>query len=102
LRLAAADKAFDHYGLSPQRTSDTRFTLIFTDPSTGETRPRASMQVYRVEEGKLTETWLLLQKLSSASPDAGGQERWTSSVHNHICDELRGCSTAESRDNKGL
>lgn len=55
-----------------------RFTLKWTDPSTSETRTRAGMQAYRVEGGKLAETWLLLQKLGSAWPDAAGQEHWTS------------------------
>ena len=55
-----------------------RFTLMWTNPSTGETHTRAGMQLYRVEGGKLAETWLLLQKLGSAWPDAGGQDHWTS------------------------
>jgi hypothetical protein len=52
--------------------------LTWTDASTGETRTRASMQLYRVEGGKLAETWLTLLKLGSAWPDAVGQEHWTS------------------------
>jgi hypothetical protein len=36
------------------------------------------MQLYRIEGGKLAETWLLLQKPGSAWPDAGGQDHWTS------------------------
>jgi len=55
-----------------------RFTLMWTDPSTDETCTRASMQVYRIEEGKLAETWLTLLKLSSTWPDAAGQAHWTS------------------------
>ncbi len=55
-----------------------RFTLMWTDPSTGETRTRAGMQTYRAEGGKLAETWLSLLKLGSAWPDAAGQEHWTS------------------------
>ena len=54
-----------------------RFTLTWTDPSTGETRTRAGMQLYRVEGGKLAKTWLTLLKLGSAWPDAAGQEHWT-------------------------
>jgi hypothetical protein len=30
-----------------------RFTLKWTDTKTGETRPRAGMQLYRIEAGKL-------------------------------------------------
>lgn len=53
-----------------------RFTLLWTDPSTGETRTRAGMQTYRVEGGKLAETWLSLLKLGSAWSDAAGQKHW--------------------------
>jgi hypothetical protein len=37
-----------------------RFTLMWTDPSTGETRTRAGMQVYRIEGGKLAENLALV------------------------------------------
>jgi hypothetical protein len=37
------------------------------------------MQSYRIEAGKLVETWLILQPLGSAWPDAIAQEHWTSS-----------------------
>jgi SnoaL-like polyketide cyclase len=55
-----------------------RFTRMSTDPSTGETRTQAGMQLNRVEGGKLAETWLSLHNLGSAWPDAAGQEHWTS------------------------
>jgi SnoaL-like domain len=55
-----------------------RFTLRWTDPSNGETRTRAAMQLYRIEGGKLAETWLTLLKVGSAWPDAAGQGHWTS------------------------
>jgi hypothetical protein len=55
-----------------------RWTRMWTDPSTGERRTQAGMQLYRVEGGKLAETWLSLHKLGSAWPDAAGQEHWTS------------------------
>jgi hypothetical protein len=55
-----------------------RFTLTWADASSGETRTRAGMQVYRIEEGKLVETWLTLLKVGSAWPDAVGQQHWTS------------------------
>ena len=37
-----------------------RFTLMWKDTATGETRTRAGMQVYRTEGGRLAETWLTL------------------------------------------
>jgi len=55
-----------------------RFTRTWTDPSTGEARTQAGMQIYRVEGGKLAETWLSLHKLGSAWPDTAAQEHWTS------------------------
>jgi hypothetical protein len=36
------------------------------------------MQVYRPEDGKLAETWLLLQPLGSSCTDGVAQEHWTS------------------------
>lgn len=56
-----------------------RFALQWTDPGTGEAHIRAGMRLYRIEGGKLAETWVTLLKLGSAWPDAAGQERWTSS-----------------------
>ena len=53
-------------------------TLKWTDTKTSETRTRAGMQVYRIEAGKLAETWLMLLQPGSAWPDAVAQEHWTS------------------------
>jgi hypothetical protein len=55
-----------------------RFTLKWTDAKTGEARTRAGMQVYRIDGGRLVETWLMFQPLGSAWPDAVAQEHWTS------------------------
>jgi hypothetical protein len=54
-----------------------RFTLKWMDASSGETHTRAGMQVYRIEAGKLAETWLMFRPVGSAWTDAVGQERWT-------------------------
>src|SRR5260370_12169227 len=54
-----------------------RFNLVWADASTGEKRSRAGMQSYRIEGGKLAETWLSVLALGSAWPDVGRQERWT-------------------------
>ncbi|MES2188487.1 MAG: nuclear transport factor 2 family protein [Pseudomonadota bacterium] len=54
------------------------FTLQWTDAKTGETRTRAGMQLYRIEAGKLAETWLTLLPLGTAWPDAVAQKTWTS------------------------
>jgi hypothetical protein len=55
-----------------------RFSFNWPDPQTGEPRSRAGMQSYRIEDGKLAETWIALQPLGSAWSDATAQEDWTS------------------------
>jgi len=46
-----------------------RFAFKWTDPETGKVCSRAGMQLYRIEEGKLAETWVSLMPLGSAWPD---------------------------------
>ena len=58
-----------------------RFAFKWPDPKTGEPRSRAGMQSYRIEAGKLAETWLTLLPLGSTLTDAA-QEHWTSPPHN--------------------
>jgi hypothetical protein len=55
-----------------------RFSFRWADPKTGEPRSRAGMQSYRIEDGRLAETWIALQPLGSAWTDAVAQEHWTS------------------------
>jgi predicted SnoaL-like aldol condensation-catalyzing enzyme len=55
-----------------------RFTMTWTDRSSGEKRSRAGMQTYRVENGLLAETWVILQPPGSAWNDPVAQESWTS------------------------
>jgi hypothetical protein len=50
----------------------------WTDPKTGEARSRTGMQAYRIEDGKLAKTRLILQPLGSAWNDAAAQAQWTS------------------------
>lgn len=57
-----------------------RFAFKWPDPKTGEPRSRAGMQSYRIEAGKLAETWLTLLPLGSTWTDAA-QEHWTSPPH---------------------
>src|SRR5271154_222177 len=47
-----------------------RFEFKWTDAKPRETRTRAGMQSYRIEGGKLAETWLSLQPLGSMWTDA--------------------------------
>lgn len=55
-----------------------RFTMKWTDQGSSEVRTRAGMQAYRIEGGKLAETWVTLQPLGSSWGDAVAQESWTS------------------------
>jgi hypothetical protein len=55
-----------------------RFTLNWADTKSGEARRRAGMQLYRIEAGKLAETWLTLLQPGSTWTDAVAQGRWTS------------------------
>lgn len=42
-----------------------RFTFRWRDPSSGEAMTQAGMQSYRIQDGKLAETWIVLQSRSS-------------------------------------
>jgi hypothetical protein len=53
-----------------------RFAFIWPDPASGERRSRAGMQSYRIEGGKLAETWITMLGLGTAWGDEP-QERWT-------------------------
>ena len=55
-----------------------RFSFKWTDAKTGEPCSRAGMQSYRIESGKLAETWVTLLALGTVWRDAAAQERWTS------------------------
>ena len=48
-----------------------RFSFVWPDPATGERRSRAGMQSYRIEGGKLAESWITLLPLGTAWTDAG-------------------------------
>ncbi|WP_454623667.1 ester cyclase [Bradyrhizobium cenepequi] len=55
-----------------------RFTMKWTDQGSGKVCTRAGLQAYRIEDGKLAETWVTLQPLGSAWNDVAAQESWTS------------------------
>jgi hypothetical protein len=55
-----------------------RLAFKWTDTKTSETSSRAGMQVYRIEDGKLAETWQTLLQPGSTWSDAAAQENWTS------------------------
>jgi hypothetical protein len=55
-----------------------RFLFKWKDPKSGNAMTQAGMQSYRIEGGKLAETWIVLQPIGSSWPDTIAQERWTS------------------------
>ncbi|MCA0317893.1 MAG: ester cyclase [Proteobacteria bacterium] len=57
-----------------------RFTMKWTDRTSGQIRTRAGLQTYRIEGGKLAETWVVLQPLGSAWSDVLAQESWTKPI----------------------
>lgn len=58
-----------------------RFAFSWRDPNTGEAQTQAGMQSYRIEGGKLAETWIVMQPLGSSWPDATAQKSWTSPLN---------------------
>ncbi|MDX2204243.1 MAG: ester cyclase [Hyphomicrobiaceae bacterium] len=57
-----------------------RFTMRWTDQASGAVRTRAGLQSYRVEAGRLAETWVLMQPLGTAWSDAVAQPNWSTPV----------------------
>jgi len=55
-----------------------RFMFKWQDPQSGAPQTQAGMQSYRTENGKLAETWIVLQPVGSTWPDTIAQEHWTS------------------------
>jgi len=55
-----------------------RFGLTWNDAITGAPRRRAGMQVFRIEHGRIAESWLALLGIDSTWPDAESQKSWTS------------------------
>lgn len=55
-----------------------RFTMQWTDRSSGEVQTRAGLQVYRINGDKLAETWVTLRPPGSAWNDLAAQKCWTS------------------------
>lgn len=71
IRVVVYDHAFE------DNRAWFRFAFKWTDVATGEARSQAGMQSYRVEDGKLVETWLALHALGSGWPDLVAQDHWT-------------------------
>jgi hypothetical protein len=54
-----------------------RFAFKWFDPKTGQPQSRAGMQSYRMEDGKLAETWVTFLPPGAGWADVA-QQRWTS------------------------
>jgi hypothetical protein len=72
IRVAVYDHAFRG------KSAWYRFEFRWTDPDTDQPRTQAGLQCYRIEGGKLAETWISLLPVGSAWPDSVAQETWTS------------------------
>jgi hypothetical protein len=55
-----------------------RFGLTWHDAVTSESRTRAGMALWRIEQDRMAESWLALLALGSTWPDAKAQTSWTS------------------------
>lgn len=55
-----------------------RFAFKWSDAKTGEAHTQAGMQVYRIADGKLAETWITFLPSGTAWTDAVAQQHWTS------------------------
>jgi hypothetical protein len=55
-----------------------RFMFTWPDAATGKLQTRAGLQMYRLEDGRLAETWVSVEPLGSTWPDEEAQETWTS------------------------
>jgi predicted SnoaL-like aldol condensation-catalyzing enzyme len=53
-----------------------RFSFQWNDTKTGEKQSRAGMQSYRIEDGKLAETWITMRGLGTTWAD-NPQPSWT-------------------------
>jgi hypothetical protein len=72
IRVVVYDHAFD------ADRAWFRFAFKWTDQETGEARVRAGMQSYRIEGGRLAETWIAFLPLGTPWPDSVSQKTWTS------------------------
>lgn len=71
IRVVVYDHTFSH------DRAWFRFCFQWSSPANGETQSRAGMQSYRIENGKLAETWITMLGLGTTWGDEP-QERWTS------------------------
>lgn len=54
-----------------------RVGMKWTDQASGKVQTRACVQGYRIEDGKLAETWVMFHPIGSSWGDAAAQPNWT-------------------------
>ncbi|MBS2127066.1 ester cyclase [Burkholderia thailandensis] len=57
-----------------------RVGMTWTDQSSGQVQTRACVQGYRIEDGKLVETWVMFRPIGSSWGDVVAQPTWTTRV----------------------
>lgn len=57
-----------------------RVGMTWTDQVSRMVQTRACVQGYRIEDGKLAETWVMLRPLGSSWGDIAAQPNWTTRV----------------------
>lgn len=71
MRIVAYDHAFDG------DRAWYRVDFKWTDKASGEQQSRASLQVWRIEDGKLAEAWVTSHPVGSTWGDPIAQQKWT-------------------------
>ena len=54
-----------------------RFAFKWAEVGSPELRSQAGIKVFRIEAGKIAESWLTMLPLGSSWPDSAHQEHWT-------------------------
>ncbi|HPG11950.1 MAG TPA: nuclear transport factor 2 family protein [Chitinophagaceae bacterium] len=56
-----------------------RYTMTYTSPETNELTTAKGIQVYRIEEGKLAETWMVMLEAGTSWADSSARKCWSCS-----------------------
>lgn len=56
-----------------------RYTMTYTSPETNELVTRKGIQVYRIEDGKLAETWMTMLEPGTRWADSSARRCWSCS-----------------------
>ena len=56
-----------------------RYTMTYTSPETNELTTAKGIQVYRIEDGKLAETWMVMLEAGTSWADSSARKCWSCS-----------------------